>query len=530
MRHILKNVIFLTVGLASLTSCLLLPVSETEPLPVASVEPIQEEADTDRLRKPVASPPELPGVIVYSAPEPIGDPSPKMILPTLEISDVHTPRSPEPRGSWFFTAAVREPVLPGNDLPEIATDRIVGVLSSPDLKPPVMETLRNSLGFYEKVTILLRLEASLPPEMPSYLADDIGSVGEQPDPVRSDVETQSDAITPARDLPKLPASKPEPPAPSKQTTGSDVDRSDNELIGPDRQRILARQGDNIEISFEEKGWVYLGAANREASLSGIAFQGKQIKEGGSVFAFTTSQLGEYELAFLHQDNRAGLQKKVVMDVLVLEESEFVQRLGEEGGHGSTLAFAEELFQAGKKSEALNEYLKFYREGDPFLNDRIAAIYWADREFEKAAVYWKRNRDFPGEFGERAILGIIKSGIALDDRVSLFQNIDAVMGIESVSVSDEVIELARYFMVSEEYPAAKSVLLGLLKRSSISGEHRLGEAYFLLGQLHEVSRNLDDLKEAKRAYSRVIADYPDSPYYSSAEERIRFLNRHFFFLQ
>ena len=547
MQGILRRVLFFTAGLVSLTSCLLTPVPESGSSPVAG--PIREEPDADRVHQPVSiTTTEVPEVIVYVAPEFTGDTAPKLILPKIEMSDVHTPRSPDPRGPWSFTPAVPEPAPSGNDLPEIEFDHIVNVLSPPTFTPPVMETPRNTLGFYEKVTILLRLAASIPPEMPLYLAVDDGTGEERPDSAQSDSAQSDSAPSDAtRELPERTIPKPEPPAAAKRTAGSGLDhppavptpretkegsddRSDDVVVDRDRQRILARPGDDIEISFDENGWVYLGAGDREATLSGIAFLGKQIKEGGSVFAFNASELGDYELSFLHQDNRAGLQKKVILDVLVLEEGEFDQRLGEEGGDGGSLTLAEELRKAGRKTEALNEYLRIYREGDPLLNDRIAAIYWADQEFEKAAVYWNRNRDLPGEFGERAVLGIVNSAVATDDRVSLFQNIDALLAIESVSIAEDVINLVRYFMSTEDYSAARRVLLGFLMRIPVPGERRLDEAYYLMGQIYEAGRDLEDLKEAKRAYTRVINDFPDSPFYSSAEERIRYLNRHFFYLQ
>jgi tetratricopeptide (TPR) repeat protein len=322
---------------------------------------------------------------------------------------------------------------------------------------------------------------------------------------------------------------------------------DSEEHSEDRRMVYARVGDDIEISFDKEGWLFLGYKDQKSSEA-IAFQTRQYREGSTVFVFSARKLGAYDLPFLFQENYSGSQEKMIMGVLVLEDDEFDRRIsevtGERQSEAEDLQYAERLTELGQYEKALGEFLKRYRDSSPYLNDRIADLYLKTGQFNAAMQYWMKNwqrrqmknglgekPDTAGatqEYSNRAISGIIRTCIAMDDHPTLLQYTEPLLSIDGAPIEREIIMLVRYLIDKKDFRSARETLQRYLRARSSGGS--MDEILFLIGRIYEEDTEHRNYKMARDTYTRVYTEFPESFFADSSKEKVDFLNRHFLFVR
>jgi tetratricopeptide (TPR) repeat protein len=176
--------------------------------------------------------------------------------------------------------------------------------------------------------------------------------------------------------------------------------------------------------------------------------------------------------------------------------------------------------------ALPEYLALYREADPLLNDRLAAIYLAEGEAAAAAKFYERNLSSPPPYGKQAVVGLVRAGLAMASPELVLQHLPALLELPPTQTRAELLAVARFAASQGSYPLALDLLTEYMRRYRIG----LDEAYFQLAKLYELESPLRDVRLAREYYRRVYEDFPESEHAAEAHSRILYLDRHFFHVQ
>jgi tetratricopeptide (TPR) repeat protein len=302
------------------------------------------------------------------------------------------------------------------------------------------------------------------------------------------------------------------------------------------REVLARAGDPIEIAFDGRGWLYLGLSAAEPGRNaGVAFQGGGSSGGRSVFGFKALEHGQYTLRFQLQDNLTGGLLEEAVRLSVLPDKEFSARLaGQTVPQASAVpgaldpdrvAAAERLYSLGEYDRAVAAFLDAYQEGDPYLNDRIAASYAATGDHLAAEKYYRRNLQTSGPLASQAVAGLMRAAVAGEDTALLLEQFPALLRTEGVQIGQELLEVGRWQAAAGRYAVALEAFQEYMRRYPAGRE--LDEICFLLAQLLEAESPFRDLRGARDLYHRVYEDFPESPLAAPAQVRRDYLNRHFF---
>jgi hypothetical protein len=319
-----------------------------------------------------------------------------------------------------------------------------------------------------------------------------------------------------------------------------------------RRDLLARRGDQIAIDLEGSGWIYLGAqpggSLRSTARQGIEFLSRRDSAGKTSFSFKASEYGEYELSFQFQDNQRALLRNQVIHLQVLPEQDFEAALEEqrqmwpeqpdgaiaepetapEPVPGPPIEQADILFDLGEYELALIEYKRHMRAGDPYLNDRLGACYAATGEHLAAVKYYRENLGLEGAYGDRAAVGLVRTAVALEDSRLLLEALPSLFGLHSMPIGSELLEIARFQTEARSFATAVEALEQYLERYP-DGTLR-DEAYYRLARIYEGDSPYRDLESAREYYELLYESFPESVYADRAEERLNYLDRHFFLVQ
>ncbi|GAI80832.1 unnamed protein product, partial [marine sediment metagenome] len=297
--------------------------------------------------------------------------------------------------------------------------------------------------------------------------------------------------------------------------------------------IWARLGDQVEISFGNRGWVFLGLRDSR-ELKGLIFMGSKDLGGKVIFHFRSEDYGVYLLEFQLQDNRTATVKNESVRLSVVTLEEFDSRLASAAiempnkGEGESFLLAEKLYGLGQYEAALKEYISGYREGVPLVNDRIASIYLQSGEYQAAAKFYEKNRLSGGELGEKAVIGLVRSYLALEDSIKLLELLDKFLGLEYLSIEEDLMHIIHYEIEHGEPALTYELLTEYV--SQFPGGVFLDEVYFLFGQLFEGESTYRDLERSREYYLRVYEEFPISDFSEEARERVKYLERYFFYIR
>jgi tetratricopeptide (TPR) repeat protein len=318
--------------------------------------------------------------------------------------------------------------------------------------------------------------------------------------------------------------------PVVSTTEADRSRNASDPSGGSRT-VFARLGDEVEISFKESGWLLL---EKPPEGAGLEYVNRDLGNGKTLFKFRGAKIGNYLLPFQFQDQSKGVITRQLIEIKVVSQKDFDAAVGgketESDRENKTKrrAYAAKLLELGNFKEALREYLASYGEGDPVLNQIIAALALREKDYQNAALYWKKNLEGAGELHDKAVLGLIRVALALQDRIALLALARQLIAIQGQPIEPELGLLIRYFSNLKDEALEFDLLSEYIKR--FPEGLQLAEVYFLLGQIYEFSRPLLDFKKSRECYQVVVRAFPESQYYAPAKERIDFINRHYFRVQ
>ena len=285
------------------------------------------------------------------------------------------------------------------------------------------------------------------------------------------------------------------------------------------------------ISLEGNGWLYIGLDGEETGNrreQGIEFLSTEYSGNHNSFSFETAEYGQYLLRFQLQDARRGTVQNEYISLKVVPDDEFTALVAAVRDSDSTQEepqnpYAEKLFAIGEWEAALTEFLKNYQDGNPQLNDRIATVYAAMGAHEAALKYYSKNLETADAYAERAVLGLVRSSVALGDEKLLADYLETFLGANTTG--RDLLNVARFQGDSGHAAVALDMYQEYLKRFPWGDQ--LDEVYFRLARLYELDLTQRDLEKSRSYYQKVYDEYPESLYSDESRQRLRYLERYFF---
>ncbi len=314
----------------------------------------------------------------------------------------------------------------------------------------------------------------------------------------------------------------------EQPVASDDAGSTADKSGKGPRTIFARLGDDVEFSFNENGWLLL---EKPPAGSGLAYVSRHIEDGRTLFKFRGRKIGDYLLPFQYQDQSRGTITRRTIEIKVVSQQDFDAAMGgreskaDKADKAKRRASAARLLELGDFKDALREYLSSYSEGDPDLNQLIAALALREKDYPNAILYWKKNLDAGGKPRDQAVLGLVRAYAAVNDRNALAGLVRPLLAVRIRPIEDELGLLIDFFNDRRDAALEYDLLREYLKRFPAGA--RLDEVLFLLGQLYEFSTPILDFTKSRECYAAVVKNFPESRYFAPSRERIKFLDRHYF---
>ena len=297
---------------------------------------------------------------------------------------------------------------------------------------------------------------------------------------------------------------------------------------PAASQILARPGDDVEIALAGEGWVLVGVS--EPKVAELRSRGAEA--GRSVFVFRGGLPGSTRLEFQRQDHSSGRQVRSSVEIGVIGDGEWRARV--EGLDAPTppavdRPYIERLIRVGRLQEALDELRATYRADSHYHNDRIGGILSVTGQDGAAREYWMRNlpatADAPmSEFEERAVAAMVAISARIGDHRGLLARLDQFLKITGLVVEEESLLAAGSLAESGDGEAALELLERFQSRYPRSS--RMDELFYQLARLYEGEGALRDLPRSRDMYLAVSRGFPESPLSAAAEQRVRYLERHF----
>ena len=300
------------------------------------------------------------------------------------------------------------------------------------------------------------------------------------------------------------------------------------------REIYARQGDEVQIGLDGPGFLFLGFPDKPSQGDGMSFKGKENRNNKTWFSFQPLKLGAYDLDFLRQDNSTGQSTKETVRVHVVSDQEFSLAMSQQQGtdqpgsgqvEPGDAAFAERLSGIGANDAAIAELLKGYKDGNPALNDQIAALYMRTKAYDAAGKYYQKNLSPQTPYAPSAVLGMVHIAIAQKDQQAFMSYLKQFLAVKTPAMEETLIQAARMEKEKGETGVALD-LAGEYTTRYPDGKWR-DEAAFLMAQILEADSRNRDISRARDLYLEVVQRYPEGAFASPARERLLYLERHFF---
>ncbi|MBN2533530.1 MAG: hypothetical protein JXB88_11585 [Spirochaetales bacterium] len=294
---------------------------------------------------------------------------------------------------------------------------------------------------------------------------------------------------------------------------------------PHISEIYTHIGENIEISFNNNGWIFTGYIKDE-DAKGVKYLSKDATYRESLFTFKSIKTGSYDLEFILQDHTSGSQQTEIVRVQVVDDTEFVPENSADFITSNNLA--EDFYNQGEYQHALEEYLKIYDETSPLLNQKIAELYEKLGQKDAAVSYWEINAKREDDYSLPAAEKLLSHSLDTGNTEKIVRYLNYLLGSGKKVPESEILRIVNLLQDKQDYNEAASVLDNYL--SLYSNSETRDALYFLLAGLYEKNSGMRDLKQAKYYYERIISEFPAGNYVQPARKRLQYLNRHFFHIQ
>jgi hypothetical protein len=257
------------------------------------------------------------------------------------------------------------------------------------------------------------------------------------------------------------------------------------------RRVEVEAGQRVDLAFSGTGWIYLG----DVALSdGIMFSGKRFESVNAVFTLEAKKPGDYLLWFQKQDSFSG----VVYDEYVL----VTVRARGDGTTSSTVA------KGGASGAATG------------ATSGAGAAAVPESSSAKAATQGAAS-------GASSLGASAATAGASTSAAGTSGSLEAVeaarVAPSAIPESPEGILLAaKNELQAGRVPSAMALLDAYVVRYPAGCD----ELYWLYGVAFEQSGPFRDIKKAYAFYKKLVEDYPMSPWWEKAKERMTYIERHY----
>ena len=265
--------------------------------------------------------------------------------------------------------------------------------------------------------------------------------------------------------------------------------------------IRAGKGEQVHLSLPGFGWIYDRGASQ---AQGVEFLSRSYAQSATEFVFNAQAVGRYTLAFQQQNSSIGRST--------------LRRIGLEVSPDSiqdkitaAAAGAEKAAEGGGDSQAAGG-----RVGSEGEQSRPPSqMQLPEFSFERLEnALGVRNANSTAQQVQALLIRRTReplSGVDIPGREQLQMMVDAgqlLFEAGREALAEQVLKL--YLKQGEELPEM---------------DHS-GRALFLLGQIYESPLPPRDERRSVEYYRRIVSFFPTDPYRRRAEERIKYLQRHF----
>ena len=266
----------------------------------------------------------------------------------------------------------------------------------------------------------------------------------------------------------------------------------------DIEVIRAGKGEQVHLSLPGFGWIY----DRGASDSrGIEFLSRSYADSATEFVFSAGEVGLYTLAFQQQDSSTGTSTRKSIAVEVSRET-VQERISAETAAGAAKNGTDNVQSATA--------------GEP---EKLQLPSFSFERLENAVL--ARNSNNTAQQVQALLIGRT-SGEATD-----LPPAEATQSTLTDRQRNLMLEAGELLFDTQREVLAEQLLKHYLDaRRKVSANEPIGKALYLLGQIYESPPPPRDERRSVEYYQRIVNFYPTDPYRRRAEERIKYLQRHF----
>jgi len=278
--------------------------------------------------------------------------------------------------------------------------------------------------------------------------------------------------------------------------------------------------DGFSLVLNGLGWIYLGSVPGDPDE--VVYQSRSYSATDTIFLFRTAKPGEYRLLFQFQDLKTGVPHNIevslsLVDAIAGASNPYVRGTIPGDYRKAVSLLAEKRFQ-----EALYEYIAAFREGDEAAASAIGSLAVGAGEYATGASYWKRvMKSQNPQTRARGTIGYTDAVIrgALSDPIPVP---DLVNGGSAIPA--DLLNSAAGFLGSRgELDKAITLYEHLI---ALYPENVTDKLLFTLARLYETESPRRDERKALAYYKKILEAYPLSEYWGEAQERIRYIERHY----
>jgi hypothetical protein len=258
-------------------------------------------------------------------------------------------------------------------------------------------------------------------------------------------------------------------------------------------------GQLVEIPFGGSGWVFLG---EEKGQVGVSYQSHRFDAEGQTFLFEAETAGVYGLGFYKQD--------FIRDFLIDDHVKvIIETADASSSSGATRISRNPVIVNPRWPTAAQEAV--WASGD-----KVGAMPPAlDPPYSQPS-----EKPTPVTDG-KAITQEQSAAVSKTESLPL-----AISGVPESIEPDAYLEQALKVFDANDLVSALGVLDQFRERFPAGND----EAWWLYARIFETNGPTKDVKSSRYYYQRLINEFPLSPHWTDAQNRIKYLDRYYFNIQ
>ncbi len=263
------------------------------------------------------------------------------------------------------------------------------------------------------------------------------------------------------------------------------------------RNVSAMVGERVEIPFDGSGWTYLGEKDQK---EGVSYETRRFEGSGVVFVMNALQSGQYVLRFQRQDALRGLTELELIGVDVRNRPTVVAPLP--SALASTQATSGAPVAATEASPGAVPSAAAAPPGTSAASTGTSA---------------PPSETVAAPSAPAALPGGILPG-AIDTSAS-----GAAAALPPPDSPEGMLLAAKNELGAGRTQNALAILDKMLAKYPAGTD----EAYYLYGTALEQNGPLQDIRRAYSYYKKVVDEYPESPFWDKANDRVSYIERYYF---